>query len=40
MCICVWGCAYECRCPWKPEEGTDPLELKLQELAGTGTWVF
>lgn len=37
--ICV-GCAYECRCPWKPEGASNPLELDLQAIVRSLTLVL
>jgi hypothetical protein len=44
VCVCVYVCAcvictHECRCTRLEEEGSDLLELELQDALSHPTWV-
>lgn len=39
ICVCVWACAHEYRCPCKPG-ALDLLELKLQMVMRQLMWLL
>lgn len=40
MCLCVYVCPCESRCPKESDEGIDTLDLKLQESTTCLMWML